>query len=109
MGTDYCASKFAARGFTEALRLELSTMEGVTGIRTSLICPGHIKTDLFKGFDMPLVPSMSPQYVASQVVKAVEFNRSHVNLPPLLVSLGYAINATCPTWLSDLANLPQMN
>jgi NAD(P)-dependent dehydrogenase (short-subunit alcohol dehydrogenase family) len=38
----YCASKFAVRGFTEALRHEL---EG-TGVRVSCVHPGGVKTDI---------------------------------------------------------------
>jgi len=40
--TAYCASKFAVRGFTEALRHELEE----TNVRVSTVHPGGIKTDI---------------------------------------------------------------
>lgn len=39
---DYCASKFAAVGFDEALRLELE-MLGADGVHTTVICPYFIQ------------------------------------------------------------------
>lgn len=42
-GTVYCASKFALRGFTQALRDEC----GTSSVRVSLINPGMVKTSFF--------------------------------------------------------------
>jgi NADP-dependent 3-hydroxy acid dehydrogenase YdfG len=42
-GTVYCASKFALRGFTQALREEC----GKSNVRVSLINPGMVKTAFF--------------------------------------------------------------
>ncbi len=42
-GTVYCASKFALRGFTQALREECSK----DGVRVCLINPGMVKTSFF--------------------------------------------------------------
>jgi 3-hydroxy acid dehydrogenase/malonic semialdehyde reductase len=42
-GAIYCASKFALRGFAQALREECSS----SGIRTTIINPGMVKTDFF--------------------------------------------------------------
>jgi all-trans-retinol dehydrogenase (NAD+) len=38
---DYAASKFASRGLMEALTAELKGMKGVTGVKTTTICPGR--------------------------------------------------------------------
>jgi len=43
-GAIYCASKFALRGFTQALREEC----GTSSVRVSLINPGMVKTDFFE-------------------------------------------------------------
>lgn len=40
---DYCASKSAACGFDEALKIELE-VRGVRGVNTSLICPYFIRS-----------------------------------------------------------------
>ena len=43
--TDYCASKFAAVGFTEALSIELRKL-GKDGVKTTCIEPFFINTGL---------------------------------------------------------------
>lgn len=44
-GAVYCASKFAVRGLTQALREECSK----SGLRVALINPGMVKTEFFDG------------------------------------------------------------
>ena len=44
----YNASKFAVRGFTEALRQELKDTEGDNHIGVSCVCPGGVKTNIVK-------------------------------------------------------------
>jgi len=46
-GSIYCASKFALRGFAQALREECSR----NGLRISIINPGMVNTDFFKELD----------------------------------------------------------
>ena len=46
--TDYCASKFAAVGLEESLRLELKT-KGNWGVHSTVVCPFYIDTGMFKG------------------------------------------------------------
>lgn len=46
--TDYCASKFAAVGIEESVRLELRT-GGFTGINSTVVCPFYINTGMFAG------------------------------------------------------------
>ena len=76
---DYAASKFAARGFAEGLRMELRKM-GKDGVVSTCMCPGHIKTEMFKGFEMGmLIPSLEPSYVAQLTVYATLHNRE---VPP---------------------------
>jgi short-subunit dehydrogenase len=67
--TLYCASKFGARGYTEALRSELK------GTRRNIIAvyPGGMKTDFWKipGQNKDLTGFMNPEDVASKIVNAV--------------------------------------
>ena len=95
---DYAASKHAAVGFASGLRKELKQMNA-SGICTSLICPAHIKTKLFAGFEQPFVKSLTPQYVASQIVDAVVRRREMVVLPAL--SDPRLLQAVLPTWVVD--------
>jgi short-subunit dehydrogenase len=67
--TIYCAAKFGARGYTEALRSELK------GTRRNIIAvyPGGMKTDFWNipGQDKDLSSFMDPAEVAAKVVNAV--------------------------------------
>lgn len=67
--TLYCAAKFGARGYTEALRSELK------GTRRNIIAvyPGGMKTDFWKipGQNKDLSSFMDPAEVAGKIVNAV--------------------------------------
>ena len=45
--TDYCASKFAAVGFMDALRVEMKHLGH--NIKCTTVCPSYIDTGMFKG------------------------------------------------------------
>lgn len=67
--TIYCAAKFGARGFTEALRVELK------GTKRNIIAvyPGGMKTDFWKvtGQNRDLSSFMDPAEVAEKIINAV--------------------------------------
>ena len=80
--TDYCASKFAAVGFDEALRLELRQMN--SRVITTVVCPYFINTGMFEGARTRfswLLPVLQPEAVASRIVKAVQKNRRRLVMP----------------------------
>jgi all-trans-retinol dehydrogenase (NAD+) len=80
--TDYSASKFAAVGFDEVLRMEFS--QNGDNIRTTIICPYYIDTGMFKGVRSRmswLLPILRPENVAAEVINAIEKNRQRVLLP----------------------------
>ncbi|GIV60628.1 MAG: hypothetical protein KatS3mg043_1717 [Rhodothermaceae bacterium] len=80
--TDYCASKFAAVGFDEALRLEARRLG--YPITTTVVCPFYIDTGMFAGVRTRfprLLPILPPEYVARQVVRAVRKRRRRLILP----------------------------
>ncbi|KAG9510510.1 Short-chain dehydrogenase/reductase family 16C member 6, partial [Fragariocoptes setiger] len=78
--TDYCASKFAAVGFEESLRLELAC-DGYDGIHSTVVCPYYIKTGMFAGVGKSLIPMLTPEYVVNETVSAVLVNQEVVCLP----------------------------
>lgn len=100
---DYCTSKYAARGFMEALRIELSAL-GKSGVKTTLVAPAHINTDLFSGYSMG--STMQPEWVAAQVVHAMRINRAIAFLPYLPLAVGNMWQGILPTPLWDLFMLP---
>jgi len=96
----YSATKFGVRGFTDALRREVSPL----GIQVSGIYPGPATTEFFlhtgrsqaKHF-LPSWVSMTSEYVASQVVKVAKHPRRRNILP------GWSIPAI---WLDE--NFPAL-
>ncbi len=87
--TDYSASKFAAVGFDESLRVELKRL-GHRGIRTTVVCPYYINTGMFQGVKTRfpfLLPIQEPDAVASQIVAAIEANRGRLITPPFVLAL----------------------
>jgi len=85
----YAASKFAVRGFSDALRQELAT----SSVRVSCVHPGGIKTNIAaraRVDDLPAelhaqaaevfarVLRLPPEYAARVIVRGVEANRARI-------------------------------
>merc|ERR1711997_904673 len=68
---DYCASKFAAVGLDESLRVELFVQGHSDYIKTTVVCPYYISTGMFAGVQSKIIPILEPSFVADQVVSAV--------------------------------------
>lgn len=108
MMVDYSASKFAAKGFTDALRMELQKL-GKPGVKTLVVTPAAIKTDLFKGFDIPGMPAMRPEYVAGKIADAIKTESEWLLCPYILPMMGIVTSSIIPVWLNDLFNRPASN
>ena len=83
--TDYAASKFAAVGFDEALRMELR--RAAPGVKTTVVCPYYVSTGMFEGVTTRfswLLPIMEPKKVVTRIVDAVQRDRSRLFLPPVV-------------------------
>ena len=86
--TDYSASKWAAVGLDESLRMELR--DGASAIRTTVVCPYFIDTGMFRGVRTRfsfLLPILEKERVATRVLRAVEKDRSRLWLPPLVYTI----------------------
>jgi all-trans-retinol dehydrogenase (NAD+) len=86
---DYCASKHAAVGFDEALRLELRRER--SRVRTTVVCPFYISTGMFAGVRtrFPLIlPILEPEYVVDRILDAIRRDRRRLILPRV-VALTY--------------------
>lgn len=82
----YGASKSGLVALHESLTYELGPpLLNPHGIKTLLVCPGQMRTDLFRGVLTPssiLAPELDPKYVAAKVVKALELGRrGEIRLP----------------------------
>lgn len=85
--TDYTASKFAAVGFDEALRLELQRQGA--NIVTTIVCPYYIATGMFAGARTRfpwLLPILEPDYVAERIVGAIRANRRRLVMPRFVLT-----------------------
>ena len=68
-GSVYCASKFALRGFTQALRDEC----GTSSVRVSLINPGMVKTGFFDDLSFEPGNDETQALLPEDIAKAVNF------------------------------------
>jgi all-trans-retinol dehydrogenase (NAD+) len=98
--TDYSASKHAAMGFDEALRMELRQI--APGVKTTVVCPFYIDTGMFTGVQSRfplLLPILAEDEVARKVVQAVRRNRRRLIMPPFVKLL--PITRVLPTRAFD--------
>lgn len=95
--SEYCASKFAVRGWSEAIRPELRRL----GVDLLLVSPGSTESEFFehlleKTAEMPWRRRTVPaRYVARQVVSAMRSGR-HEIIPSGRGKLLVWLNRLCP-------------
>jgi len=99
---DYCASKFAAIGFDESLRIELK-QAGKTGVKTSMIAPFYIKTGMFDGVKSRILPLLEPDDVVEAIFDAILYDEPTVFLP-FFVRFLPLFRALLPTHWFDAVN-----
>jgi len=91
----YSASKFAVVGMSESLAAEMHPFN----IAVSLINPGPVDTDFTKARGVPFQRSVprpvSPERVASSIIRAIERNRFEQTIPRWLQS-GSVVRAIAP-------------
>ena len=68
-GTVYCASKFALRGFTQALREEC----GSSSVRVSLINPGMVNTNFFTSLSFQPGDDETHALLAEDIAETVSY------------------------------------
>ncbi|MCF7970107.1 MAG: SDR family NAD(P)-dependent oxidoreductase [Methylococcaceae bacterium] len=68
-GSIYCASKFALRGFSQALRDDCAK----SSVRVSLINPGMVKTEFFNTLNFEPGAQISQHLLAKDVADAVSY------------------------------------
>ncbi len=77
----YCASKWAATGWSDSVRLELE-QAGHHHVKMTTVCPSYISTGMFEGAKAPLMtPIMTPEYVVDRVWKAMKVGKPVLTLP----------------------------
>jgi len=103
--TDYNASKFAAFGFDESLRMEFK--KNNMNIRTTVVCPYFINTGMFKGVKSRfnwILPILEEKEVARKIVKAIKNNRTRLIMPGLVYTswMMRYLPVSVFDWVSDI-------
>ncbi len=97
----YAASKWAAVGWSDSVRLELE-QAGHEHVRVTTVCPYYIKTGMFEGASSaPLLPLLEPEDVCAKVWKAMRKGRPILVLPKSVL-LGEAMKGVLPVPVRDL-------
>jgi short-subunit dehydrogenase len=95
-GSVYSATKYGLRGFALGLREDLRD----SGVGVSTVFPGFISdAGMFheSGAKLPgYVALRTPDDVAAAVIKAIEHNRSEIDVAPLGLRLGTAVAGVLP-------------
>ena len=97
--TTYCSSKWAAVGFSEALRAEMNHLGHP--VKVTCVCPGYVDTGMFDGVKAPLtMPMLDPDDVVDSVIKAIRTEQRTVTMP-LIVGAVPLMRAVMPGALVD--------
>jgi short-subunit dehydrogenase len=92
----YCAAKFGLRGFAQSIREDLRPK----GVGVSSVFPGFIRdAGMFHDSGAKLPPyvgTSTPDEVARAVVRAIEDDRSELDVAPLPVRLGSMVQGLAP-------------
>lgn len=83
--SDYCCSKYAVRGLTQAMLSEMSYL-GIKNVKFTSIHPHITKTGMFNNVQAKwnlIFPLLEPEWVADQVIIATQEEREQVILPKI--------------------------
>lgn len=97
----YSASKWAAVGWSDSLRLEL-LKTGHGNIKVTTVCPTYIATGMFEGVKTILMtPILTPEAVVTKVWRYMKPGKPFV-IMPWTTQLGKILKGTLPTRAWDL-------
>jgi len=102
--TDYCASKFAAMGFDDSLRMELKRLKHP--VHTTVVCPFYISTGMFEGAKTRfpfLLPIITPEYATRRIVNAIRRRRRRLLMPRLVYTV-YLVRLLPVSWYDAVMN-----
>jgi all-trans-retinol dehydrogenase (NAD+) len=94
----YAASKWAAVGWSDSLRLELNQLN--KNIQVATIMPYYINTGMFDGVQSRL-PILDPEVAAHTIVKAIEKGKKLVTLPGYIYRVTRLGQALMPMKMFD--------
>lgn len=74
----YAASKWAAIGWSESIRIEMQ--EQKNGVHITTVAPYYINTGMFDGV-RSLIPILDPAKTARKIIRAIEKNKTFCGMP----------------------------
>jgi all-trans-retinol dehydrogenase (NAD+) len=107
--TDYGATKWAAVGFDESLRMELRKL--APAIRTTLVCPYYIRTGLFEGARSRfprLLPILEEETVSERILRAVERDKRVLVMPAMVRTIPW-VRLLPVSWFDAIAEFMGVN
>lgn len=75
----YAASKWGAIGWSDSMRIELSSAK--SKVRVTTVAPYYINTGMFDGVQSKIFPILDPQKTAQKIVRAIEKNKDFAGIP----------------------------
>lgn len=75
----YAASKWGAIGWSDSVRIELSSMK--SKVRVTTVAPYYINTGMFDGVQSKIFPILDPEKTAQKIVRAIEKNKDFAGIP----------------------------
>jgi len=75
----YAASKWAAAGWSDSLRLEMKTLKKDISVTTMM--PYYINTGMFDGVKSKVIPILKPEAASEKIIRAIENKRKLISWP----------------------------
>ena len=75
----YAASKWAATGWSDSVRIELEEMK--SNVHVTTVTPYYINTGMFEGVKSRIIPILKPEYVCKRIIRAIEKNTRFRGIP----------------------------
>lgn len=95
----YCASKWAAVGWSDSVRLELA--QAGSAVRVTTVTPYYTSTGMFAGVQSPVIPIIEPAAVVTAIVEGIERNAIWVRTPRIVHLLPF-VRGILPTRWFDI-------
>jgi all-trans-retinol dehydrogenase (NAD+) len=75
----YAASKWAAAGWSDSLRLEMKALKKDVSVTTMM--PYYINTGMFDGVKSKVIPILKPEAASEKIIRAIERKRKMLSWP----------------------------
>lgn len=75
----YAASKWAAIGWSDSVRIELAVAK--SKVRITTVAPYYINTGMFDGVSSWLFPILDPEKTSKKILRAIERNKNFAGIP----------------------------